>query len=253
MGLLRLNNENHKEVGFVGEISQESLMASIMGGSSGASSMIPTMYTLSLRDLGGIDLPNLIKIYPNSFDEKDLVVEYLDAWNGNDNIVVGDKTILATDRQEIIYTDALSLVIGLINELIRIVTIALVCFTALSLIVSTVMIAIITYVSVIERVKEIGVIRSLGGRKLDVSNLFVAETFIIGASSGILGILVTYGLSLIINLIINKLAQIGSIASLSIVTALIMIAISIALTLISGLIPARLAAKKDPVDALRSE
>ena len=115
------------------------------------------------------------------------------------------------------------------------------------------MIAIITYVSVIERVKEIGVIRSLGGRKRDVSNLFIAETFIIGGSSGIIGISFTYLLSFIINLIVNKLATIGKIASLTIGTALIMITISIVLTLVSGLIPARLAAKKDPVDALRSE
>ena len=121
------------------------------------------------------------------------------------------------------------------------------------MVVSTVMIAIITYVSVMERVKEIGVIRSLGGRKRDVSALFIAETFIIGGSSGIFGIAVTYLISFILNMILGSLFGIYSIASLTVVSAFVMIGISILLTVIAGLIPARLAAKKDPVDALRSE
>ena len=115
------------------------------------------------------------------------------------------------------------------------------------------MIAIITYVSVIERVKEIGVIRALGGRKKDVSRLFNAETFIIGLISGLIGIGITYLLSAIINLIIGSLAGIYTIASLPISSAIVMIVISILLTLVSGLVPAKIAAKKDPVDALRSE
>ena len=123
---------------------------------------------------------------------------------------------------------------------------------SLSLVVSTVMVAIITYVSVIERVKEIGVIRSLGGRKKDVSRLFNAETFIIGGVSGLIGIGVTYLLSAILNLAVGSLIG-TNIAVLTIPTALIMVLISIGLTLISGLVPARLAAKKDPVEALRSE
>ena len=118
---------------------------------------------------------------------------------------------------------------------------------------STVMIAIITYVSVMERVKEIGVIRSLGGRKRDVSALFVAETFIIGGSSGVFGIAITYLLSFIINMILGTLFGIYSIAALPVLSAVVMIGISILLTMIAGIIPASLAAKKDPVDALRSE
>ena len=141
----------------------------------------------------------------------------------------------------------------MINTMINIVTSALIAFTALSLVVSTVMIAIITYVSVIERIKEIGVIRSLGGRKRDVSALFNAETFIIGGISGVLGIAVTYAILGIINLVIGTLFGIYTIAMLPWYYALLMIAISIILTLISGLIPASLAAKKDPVEALRSE
>ena len=126
-------------------------------------------------------------------------------------------------------------------------------FTALSLVVSTVMIAIITYVSVIERVKEIGVIRSLGGRKRDIANLFNAETFIIGLSSGLIGILITYAVCAVVNLVVRSLAGISAIAVLTVPTALIMVAVSVALTLVSGLIPAGLAAQKDPVEALRSE
>ncbi len=137
--------------------------------------------------------------------------------------------------------------------MIDMVTTALVTFTALSLVVSTVMIAIITYVSVIERVKEIGFIRSLGGRKKDVSRLFNAETFIIGGISGLIGIGVTWLLTALANLIVNNLSGISAIARLSPSVDLIMLLLSVGLTMIEGIIPARLAAKKDPVEALRSE
>ncbi len=226
-----------------------SMMSAMMGGSGDSN----TTVMLTPRQLGGVDIPNMISIYPVDFELKDKVVDYLDAWNNDGNITVDGTTYSSSDRSEIVYTDSISLIIGLINTMIDVITYALIAFTALSLVVSTVMIAIITYVSVIERVKEIGVIRSLGGRKRDVSNLFIAETFIIGLSSGVLGIGITYLLSFIINMIVGSLSGIYTIASLPITAALIMIAISIGLTLISGVIPARLAAKKDPVEALRTE
>lgn len=137
--------------------------------------------------------------------------------------------------------------------MIDMVTTALVTFTALSLVVSTVMIAIITYVSVIERVKEIGFIRSLCGRKKDVSRLFNAETFIIGGISCLIGIGVTWLLTALANLIVNNLSGISAIARLSPSVDLIMLLLGVGLTMIEGIIPARLAAKKDPVEALRSE
>lgn len=241
-----LNGTNYENrVGFVGSSNSLGLL---MGSGSGAKN-----YKLSLREIGGKNLPSTIKIYPKDFDLKDEVTDYLKVWNSDADIVLGDRTITAAERNDIQYTDNLSIVIGLVNNLVNIVTTALVAFTALSLVVSTVMVAIITYVSVMERVKEIGVIRSLGGRKRDVSSLFIAETFIIGSISGVIGIAITYAISGIINLIVGNLFGIYTIASLSFTTALIMIAISIGLTLISGLIPASIAAKKDPVEALRTE
>lgn len=237
-----VDGTTYNDVGILGEKS------SIMGSSSTVA-----RYTLSLRSLGGKEIPNEIAIYPTDFNHKDNVTNYLDQWNSDEDIVVGGRVITKEERTEIKYTDNLALVISIVNNMINIVTIALVAFSALSLVVSTVMIAIITYVSVMERVKEIGVIRSLGGRKRDVSSLFIAETFIIGGISGVFGVVITYILSLIINAIVGSLVGIFTIASLPILTAFIMILISIVLTLISGLIPAVLAAKKDPVEALRSE
>ncbi|MCF0112648.1 MAG: FtsX-like permease family protein, partial [Bacilli bacterium] len=147
----------------------------------------------------------------------------------------------------------LQLIITMINGVIDIVTIALIAFTALALVVSTVMIGIITYVSVMERVKEIGVIRSLGGRKNDVSNLFIAETFMIGGMSGIFGIAMTYVFELVLNLTVGVTFKLGMIANLSVLTALLVILVSILLTMIAGLTPARSASRQDPVVALRSE
>lgn len=140
----------------------------------------------------------------------------------------------------------------MVKTLINIVTYALIAFTALSLVVSCFMIAIITYVSIMERVKEIGVIRSLGGRKKDVSHLFNAETFMLGLSSGVIGVLVTYLITFVLNIALSSLAG-ANIACFYPYQALIMITLSIVLTVLSGAIPARSAAKQDPVNALRSE
>lgn len=236
----------YTETGFVGSSGVNGMLSSMTGQGSSA-------YTLTARELGAYTLPASIKIYPTDFSYKDSVTDYIGVWNSSSDIVLGDETIRAEDRSEIIHTDNLSIVIALINNMIEVVTAALVAFTALSLVVSTVMIAIITYVSVIERVKEIGVIRSLGGRKKDVSRLFNAETFIIGGISGLIGIGVTYIITAIINLVASGVLGIGAIANLTPATALIMVAVSIALTMIAGVIPAGLAAKKDPVEALRSE
>ena len=206
------------------------------------------------RTLGGNDLPNSLKIYPISFDDKNLVTQYLDVWNDEDvTITVGGVELSGESRGEINYTDTLELIINMVNTMIDIISYALIAFTSISLVVSTVMIGIITYVSVVERIKEIGVIRSLGGRKRDVSNLFIAETAIIGMLAGLIGIGATYLISAIVNLILTPLISYPNIASLPVSNAIFLICLSVILTLISGLAPAKSAAKKDPVVALRTE
>jgi len=199
-------------------------------------------------------LPYRVAIHPPDLDQKDKVLAYLDDWNGDGTITLSDGTVLYPEKRErVVYSDMLTIIMNMISTLINIITIALVGFTSLSLVVSCVMIAIITYVSVVERIKEIGVIRSLGGRKRDVSNLFTAETFILGLASGLIGIIVTYLLSGILNLIVSRFAGVDSIAALPVWVAAIMVGLSILLTFISGISPSRSAAKKDPVVALRTE
>lgn len=237
--------------GFVGSQSMNSMLSSMMPGLGGGASI--SLYTLSLRNVAGNDLPNSISIYPKNFEIKKSVLSYLDAWNNDGDLVVNDQTLTKDQRPQVTYTDTLSIVISMINTMINIITTALIAFTAISLIVSTVMIGIITYVSVVERIKEIGVIRSLGGRKKDVAHLFNAETFIIGGVSGLFGIGITYLISFIANMIIGSLSGLYSLVHLTIVQAIIMVSISILLTLVSGLVPSRSAAKMDPVNALRSE
>ncbi|MBQ3234618.1 MAG: ABC transporter ATP-binding protein/permease [Clostridia bacterium] len=237
------------------------LKISLGGNSSMLSALMPGQGGITeqdvkenvIRTLGGNPLANSMSIYPVNFDNMDLVTEYLEAWNGDGVITVGDKAITTADRQDIEYTDTLSLIIDLINTMIDVVSYALIAFTSVSLVVSTVMIGIITYVSVVERIKEIGVIRSLGGRKKDVSHLFNAETFIIGLLAGIIGILASVLISEIINIILYPLIGIRRIAALPVSNAIFLIVLSVLLTLISGLIPARSAANKDPVNALRTE
>lgn len=213
-----------------------------------------TVATLTQNHTGGRDIPTKISFYPNSFATKNLVTDYLNRWNSKDTLTVNGVELAAEDRQEITYTDNLQVVISMINNVINIVTIALISFTALALVVSTVMVSIITYVSVMERIKEIGVIRALGGRKKDVSHLFNAETMLIGFASGVFGLTVTYIIQILLNFFIHlNFPMIGTIANLSWLSAIVILTISIILTVIAGLIPARSAAKKDPVEALRTE
>lgn len=197
----------------------------------------------ALRSVGGDNRVNAVSIYPKDFDSKDDVLAYLDAWNAN----------AESEADKVTYTDRVGLLMGMVQTMLNAVTYVLVAFTAISLVVSSVMIGIITYVSVVERVKEIGVLRSLGARKRDIKNLFNAETFIIGLAAGLIGVLVTYLLSFAVNAILFALTGIANLAALPVTSALVMVVISVLLTLISGLIPASAAAKKDPVIALRTE
>lgn len=194
------------------------------------------------RKLGGEATPNEISIYPVSFDSIKEIKTVLDAYN-----VGREKNDMVT------YTDMSELLGTVLSSLVNTVSYALIAFTGVSLVVSSIMIGIITYVSVLERTKEIGILRSIGARKKDVTRVFNAETFLIGLFSGIIGIFMTYLLSIPINLIIKALAEVDNIASLNIGYAVILIGVSVFLTLVSGLIPSVKAAKKDPVTALRTE
>jgi|AGTN01.1.fsa_nt_gi ABC-type antimicrobial peptide transport system, ATPase component len=245
----RYNGEDFTTVAFVGKTSRIATIAN----SIGSSANIPDVYSISLRELGGEGVANKISVFPVDFEKKNGVTNYLDAWNEDGDIAVNGKILAKADREKITYTDSIAIIIALINDMVNMVTIALIGFTALSLLVSTVMIGIITYVSVVERIKEIGVIRSLGGRKRDVSNLFVAETFILGTVAGLIGIGITYLLSAVISSVVHAAAGIAGIAIFPAQYAIIMVLISVGLTLISGLLPARSAARKDPVVALRTE
>lgn len=204
------------------------------------------MYVLygdtALRAVGGKSNPNSIKIYTDSFEAKEQVLSYLDAWNDTHE-----------KGQKIRYTDTVGDLMTMVETILNAIKYVLVAFTSISLVVSSVMIGIITYVSVVERTKEIGVLRSLGARKKDIKNLFNAETFIIGLASGVFGVAVTYLISFGVNALLGALTGIATLASLPISSAIAMIAVSVVLTLISGLIPAKAAAKKDPVIALRTE
>lgn len=208
-------------------------------------------YTSVVRSVGGGKItdttaPSIssISLYTQDFHSKENMLAYLDAWN---------ETYKDNDAKQVEYTDTVGLMMGMVETMLDAITYVLVAFTAISLVVSSVMIGIITYVSVVERTKEIGVLRSLGARKKDIRNLFNAETFIIGLTSGLFGVGVTYLLSIAINAILGALTGLTALAALPITSALIMVAVSVGLTLISGLIPARAAAKKDPVIALRTE
>ena len=192
--------------------------------------------------LGGSKDPQTIAIYPKDFISKDKIIEYLDKYNEN-----------KSDEDKIIYTDYASTVTDLSGGIMNGITLVLVGFSSVSLIVSSIMISIITYISVLERTKEIGILRSLGARKKDISRVFNAETAIIGFTSGLMGVGIAYLLTFPINVVIKNATNLDSVARLSIYHAVLMIIISIVITVIGGLIPAKMASKKDPVEALRTE
>ena len=202
-------------------------------------------YESNLRDLGYIDYdnPQSIKLYPKDFESKDLISEEIKKYNEK-----------VDSKDEISYTDYIGIFLSSISVIIDVITYVLIAFVAISLVVSSIMIGVITYISVLERTKEIGILRSIGARKRDVSRVFTAETVVVGFAAGALGILISVLLIIPINLIINYLAGFPiNAASLPALGAVILIAISVLLTVIAGVFPSKLAAKRDPVEALRSE
>jgi len=195
-----------------------------------------------MASLGGNDTPYMISIYPTDFTAKEAIVSYLDVFNEGKS---------KTDK--IIYTDLASTVTEMSGGIMNAITLVLIAFSSISLVVSLIMVGIITYISVLERTKEIGVLRALGARKKDITRVFNAETFIIGLCSGILGITIARLLVFPINAVIKNLTDLENVAQLNPVHALSLILISLTLTVLGGTIPAKIAAKKDPVEALRAE
>lgn len=196
-----------------------------------------------LRQLGYDTTASQVLIYPVDFNAKTEIREALDAYNEP----------LAEDER-IIYTDLAALVTDLTGDLINGVSYVLIAFSSISLLVSSIMIGIITYVSVLERTKEIGILRSLGARKKDISRVFNAETTLIGFTAGLIGVLIAYFLTFPLNLLISNLVDgIDNLAKLPVIAMIGLVLISIFLTFIAGLIPSRIAANKHPVDALRVE
>ena len=208
---------------------------------------VPTLDT-NLRNLGWADIasPSNISIYPKSFADKDKVKAALDAYNA-DNKAAG-----ATDKV-ITYSDVMGALMSSVTKIVDIISWLLIAFVSISLVVSSIMISIITYISVLERRKEIGILRSIGASKGDVSRVFNAETVIEGLLAGLMGVGVTYGLCAIANGIAYSSFNVENIAQLSPLTALTLIAVSVGLTVIAGIIPASRASRQDPVEALRSE
>ncbi|MFD1670698.1 ATP-binding cassette domain-containing protein [Agrilactobacillus yilanensis] len=192
--------------------------------------------------LGGSSIPSNIQIYPTNFKDKDKILTYLDKYNKG-----------KTKANKIVYTDLAGNVSSLTGGLMDAITYVLIAFAGISLVTSMIMIAIITYTSVLERTKEIGVLKALGARKRDITRVFDAETTILGVGSGVLGILIAWLLTFPINAILKSMTDLSNVAQLNPTHALILIIVSTVLTVLGGHIPARMAAKKDAAIALRSE
>lgn len=205
-------------------------------------------YEKVLEKLGSIDLdnPSGIYIYAKDFESKDAIKNIINDYNEQQRKNSKDANVIN-------YNDVVGMLMSSVTDIVDIISYVLISFVSISLVVSSIMIGIITYISVLERTKEIGILRAIGASKKDVSRVFNAETLIIGFTSGMFGILITVLLNIPINIIIKKLTGVSNITQLPLNGAIILIMISVILTIIAGLIPAKLASKKDPVESLRSE
>ena len=235
-----INNLSKEEQAYLASLSQNELAEILANYEENATAT----YESNLEKLGIVDLdkPSTINIYAKDFHSKEALADLITEYNSN-----------TSEENKISYTDIIEVMMSGVSNIIDIISYVLMGFVSISLIVSSIMIGIITYISVLERTKEIGILRSIGASKKDISRVFNAETLIIGASAGLLGIIITTILNIPINIIIDNLAGVSSIAKLPIGGAIILVVISILLTVIAGLIPAKMASKKDPVEALRTE
>lgn len=229
---------------YLATLSQEELSLLLTQYSENANAS----YEDNLLTLGVVDInkPSSIRIYPKDFDSKEEIIQIIDDYNQ-------DKESSGNEADVIRYTDIVGVMMSSVSTIIDTISYILIAFVAISLIVSSIMIGIITYISVLERTKEIGILRAIGASKKDISRVFNAETFIEGLVAGTMGILITVLLNIPINMVIKHVVGISGIASLPVGGAIILVIISMILTVIAGLVPSRMASKKDPVEALRTE
>lgn len=235
-----MNNLSAEQLKYLKNMSQVELAEFMKSYSENLSST----YEQNLTKLGiaSIDDPDGINIYPKDFDSKEEITSIIDKYNE-------DKE----EQDKIKYTDVVGIMMSSVSTIVNVISSVLIAFVAISLIVSSIMIAIITYISVIERTKEIGILRAMGASKKDISRVFNAETLIEGLCAGILGIIVTILINIPANIIIKKVVNISNLSKLPVAGAIILIIISVLLTVLAGFIPAKIASKKDPVEALRTE
>lgn len=246
-------NEDEKEEFSYDSLSNEQKMAMARLSAEELSKMMETYtenmnssYEKNLEKLGAIDLnnPTSISIYPRDFASKDGITKEIESYNQKQKDEGKEENVIN-------YTDMVGIMMKSVNQIISIISYVLIAFVAISLIVSSIMIGIITYISVLERTKEIGILRSIGASKKDISRVFNAETFIVGLISGLLGIGITVLLTIPINSVIYGLTGVSVKAMVPPVAGVILVLISMILTMTAGLIPSKMASKKDPVEALR--
>jgi len=237
----QLSNEQKAYMATLSEADLAQLMQTYSNNASAT-------YDNNLSQLGVVDLdnPSTINLYPKDFESKDKIADIITDYNNK-------QTEQGKDENVINYTDLVGIMMSSVSTIINVISYVLIAFVGISLVVSSIMIGIITYISVLERTKEIGILRSIGASKKDVSRVFNAETLLVGLVAGLIGIGVTLLLDIPINIMIEHLVSISGIAKLPWVGGIILVAISVGLTMLAGLIPAKFAAKRDPVEALRSE
>lgn len=225
-------------------LSQEDLAAYM----SSYNDNVNATYESNLEKLGAVDMnsPSYINIYAKSFDDKEAVADLINTYNEKQEADGKESNVIS-------YNDIVGTMMDSVTSIIDMISYVLMAFVSVSLIVSSIMIGIITYISVLERTKEIGILRAIGASKKDISRVFNAETFIIGLISGLIGIGITVALNIPISMIIEDMSGVANVSSLPFAGGIVLVLISLVLTIIAGLIPSRIASKKDPVEALRSE
>ena len=243
-GKFDYNSLSDEQKAYMATLSEEEL-ANLM---ETYSNNVNASYDDNLSKLGVVDLdtPSTIKIYPKDFQSKENIANAIETYNKS-------KEEQKNEADVINYTDVVGIMMDSVNTIVDVISSVLIAFVAISLVVSSIMIGIITYISVLERTKEIGILRSIGASKKDISRVFNAETFIIGIVAGAMGIGITVLLNIPINIIIESVVEIPGISALPIIGGVVLVLISMILTVIAGIIPSKMASKKDPVEALRTE